>query len=125
MRYVLLILTLIAFLGVSVTGCSAKMDQKIRESTNLGMDNMIKAKDKGQNAALLANLNSDPVLEYYYRLGYFKGAVSHGVATLTGTLRTQELVDLAVERAKAVQGIKEVINEIEVDPTMEEQPFEW
>ncbi len=126
MRFIVIILLVAVLTGCSAfAGCSKQMDQRIRESTNLGGDDLIKARDKGMEGALIANLNADPALQWYYKQGHFTGSVSHAVITLTGKLRTQELVDQAVEMAKAVKDVKEVINEIVVDPTIEEPPFDW
>ena len=125
MRFISLVLSVAILLGCcTLAGCTPKMDQKIREKTDLGMDTLVKAKDRGQDAALIANLTSDPVLDYYYKKNYFTGSVSHGVVTLTGRLRLQKQIDLAVELASRVKGVKEVINEIELDPDMEESPID-
>ena len=122
---VALALVFIIMISMPIFGCSARMDQKIKESVDLGMDDMVKAKDMSQEMALISNISSDPALEYYFKKKHFTGSVSHGVATLTGKVRTQALMDQIVELAKMVEGIKEVNNELEIDPSIEETPFEW
>lgn len=126
MRLILIVVLLTAILGWTAlsSGC-AGCDQRIRESTDMGFDTAIKGTDIAREGALIANLCGDPVLEWYYKLGHFTGSVSHSVATLTGKLRTQELIDQAIGLARKVKGIKEVISELEVDPTIEELPFDW
>ena len=125
MRPIILLLFVVLLVSsIGYSGCTRKMDQNIKEKTSLGLDTLTKAKDRGQEGALIANLNGDPVLHFYYTKGYFKGSVSHGVVTLTGKLRTEEQRDLAEDLAKAVKGVKEVINEIVVDPDMEESPID-
>jgi len=129
MRVLMITGVLLILLGIMMTSCScgaaARVDQKIRESTDAGFDTAIKGRDMAMEGALTANFNSDPVLSWYYKQGHFTGSVSHAVVTLTGKVRTQELVDQLVELAGMVKGVKDVINELEVDPTIEEQPFEW
>ena len=126
MRILAVATLVLMFLCCAVfAGCSAKMDQKIRENVNLGLDNPVKAKDMAQEIAVIGSMVGDPVLKWYYQQKHFTASVSHGVVTLTGKLRTQELIDQAVDLASRVKGIKEVNNELELDPTIEEQPFEW
>ena len=120
---------LLILLGIMITSCScgaaARVDQKIRESTDAGFDTAIKGRDKAMEAALIGSINGDPVLSWYYKQGHFTGSVSHAVVTLTGKVRTPELIDQLVELAFKVKDVKDVINELEVDPTIEEQPFDW
>ena len=129
MRILMITGVLLIMLGIMMTSCScgaaARVDQKIRESTDAGFDTAIKGRDKAMEAALIGSITGDPVLKWYYSQGHFTGSVSHAVVTLTGRVRTQELVDQIVDLAKRGKDVKDVINELEVDPTIEEQPFEW
>ncbi len=125
MRLIIICLVTVLLLGSVVScACSKKMDQQIRENTDLGLDNLTKARDRGQDIAVLENIQSDFVLRYYYLQGYIHASVSHAVATITGKVRTEEQKQLAGTLAGQTMGIKEVVNELEVDPTVEEAPFE-
>lgn len=124
----LAVLTLVAFLlfGMAVNfGCTAKMDQNIKEKTDLGFDTLTKARDRGQDMAVMQNIQSDLVLRYYALKGLISASVSHAVATITGRVKTEEQKKLAGDLAKQTTGIKEVVNELEVDPSLEDPPFEW
>lgn len=129
MRVLAITGVLIILLGIMMTSCScgaaARVDQKIRESTDAGFDTAIKGRDMAMEAALIGSITGDPVLKWYYVQGHFTGSVSHAVVTLTGKVRTQELIDQIVEIAEGGKDVKDVINELEVDPTIEEQPFDW
>ena len=119
----------IILLAIMMTSCScgaaARVDQKIRESTDAGFDTALKGRDMAMESALITSINLDPVLSWYYKQGHFTGSVSHAVVTLTGKVRTQELIDQIVDIATRGKDVKDVINELEVDPSIEEQPFEW
>ena len=129
MRILTMTGVLLVLLGLILTSCScgaaARVDQKIRESTDAGFDTAIKGRDMAMESALITSINLDPVLKWYYVQGHFTGSVSHAVVTLTGKVRTQELIDQIVDIATRGKDVKDVINELEVDSTIEEQPFEW
>jgi osmotically-inducible protein OsmY len=101
------------------------MDQQIKEKTNLGLDTYTKARDISQDSAALESIKSDLVLRWYALQGLIQTSASHAVVTITGRVKTQEQKDLAGQLAKGTVGVKEVINELEIDPTLEDPPFEW
>ena len=125
MRIALLVVLIITFVCGAMLPSGCGFGSRVEEKVQGGFDTAIKGRDKGQEAALRANLNSDPVLQYHFKQGLFDGTVSHGVATLTGRLPSQALIDQAVELAEMVKDIKKVINEITVDETIEDAPFDW
>jgi osmotically-inducible protein OsmY len=127
MRPVIIItLVFLLLLGAMAdVSCTPKMDQNIKERTDLGLDTLTKARDRGQDIAVLQNIQSDLVLRFYSQKGLIQASVSHAVATITGKVKTQEQKDLAGQLAKQTTGIKEVINELEIDPELEDPPFEW
>ena len=51
--------------------------------------------------------------------------VSHTVATVYMKVKTEELRERALDLARQTERITEVIDNIDVDPTIEEAPFEW
>ena len=123
MRIVLAFLMVVLLLAP--TGCTPRMDQQIKEKTNLGLDTYTKARDMSQDSAALESIKSDMVLRYYALQGLIKTSASHAVVTITGRVKTQQQKDLAGELAKGTVGVKEVINELVVDPTLEDPPFDW
>jgi osmotically-inducible protein OsmY len=126
MRLVVLTLMVFLLLGSMVhVACSKQMDQSIRERTDLGLDTLTKARDRGQDVAVIRNIESDLVLRWYSQKGLISASVSHAVATITGRVKTEEQKELAGQLAAQTVGIKEIINELEVDPTLEDPPFEW
>ena len=125
MRSTLLFLLVLAIMSVVAAGCTPKMDQAVRENTNLGLNEMTKARDMAQDQAVMSNIQSDLVLRFYALKGLISASVSHAVATITGKVQTEEQKKLAGELAKGTQGIKEVVNELQVDPSLEDPPFDW
>jgi len=117
--------SLAALLLLAAVSCSARMDQSIREKTNLGLDTYTKARDIGQDVAALQNIETDMNLRYYALEGLIKTSASHAVVTITGRVKTQQQKDLAGELAKNTLDVKEVVNELVVDPTLEDPPFDW
>jgi len=122
-----IIIIFILLLSVSITflltGCSAKQDAAIREKTNLGMGDLVKAKDKGIEGNLTASLAMDPVMKFYG----VKASVSHDVVTLIGSVKTEEQKKQAEEivRNTGLERIKTIINDIQVDPSLDEPPFDF
>jgi len=110
-----------------MTGCPIqvppKQDAAIKEKTNLGMSDLVKAKDRGIEATLTESLAADPVTKFYG----IKASVSHDVVTLMGTVKTEDQKKHAEEivRSTGLERIKEVINDIVVDPNASELPFDW
>jgi hypothetical protein len=126
MKKVILISLAFMFLICGIlTGCNAKQDAAIREKTDMGMGDMVKAKDKGLEGNVRTSLASDPVFLFYH----LDCTVSHDVITLIGTVKTEEqkqrafdlIAGIDLERVKK----ENIINEIRVDPSLDEPPFEW
>lgn len=108
-----------------LVGCNEKQDAAIREKTDLGMGDMVKAKDLGLESTVRNSLASDPVFLFYH----LDCTVSHDVITLIGTVKTEAqkqrafdlIASIDLERVKK----ENIINEIRVDPSLDEPPFEW
>lgn len=108
-----------------LVGCSEKQDAAIREKTDLGMSDMVKAKDLGLESTVRNSLASDPVFLFYG----LDCTVSHDVITLIGTVKTEAqkqrafdlIASIDLERVKK----ENIINEIRVDPSLDEPPFDW
>jgi hypothetical protein len=108
-----------------LTGCSEKQDAAIREKTDLGMGDMVKAKDLGIQANIRTSFGTDPVFAFYK----LDCTVSHDVITLVGSVKTEEQKQRAFDLVASIdlERIKKenIINEIRVDPSLDEPPFEW
>jgi osmotically-inducible protein OsmY len=120
---VLITLIFAVFFTGFTTGCSKKQEEAIKERTNLGLGDMVKAKDKGIEGNLTESLALDPITKFYA----IKASVSHDVVTLTGTVKTEEQKQHAedIVRNTGLERIKEIINDILVDPDAPETPFDW
>ena len=126
MRLIGLSLIILAVLATgSLMGCSPKQDAKIRERTDLGMSDLVKAKDMGLESTVRATLAGDPICKFYG----LDCKASHDVVTLIGKVKTEKQKQDAYELVMSIDlsRIKKenIINEIEVDPSLDEPPFEW
>jgi hypothetical protein len=117
---------LISF-AIFSTGCPASVDQKIKESTNIGaLDEATHSRDLAIKSAVEVNINSDPVLMWYARTyGGLTVEVSHAVATIQMKVKTQALHDQAISLAKQVKDIRDIVDNITIDPNLDDPPFEW
>jgi len=119
-------LILLGLISLIMTGCPKSVDETIRENTHIGaLDEATHARDLSLDAAVQSNIQTDPVLDWYARTYGITVEVSHAVATVHMTVKTEELKQQALELAKATEGIEDVVDEIVVDPNTEDAPFEW
>ena len=108
-----------------ITGCSAAMDEKVRENIRVpGLQEGVQARDRSLVTAVSGNIMSDIELRWSAQTYEFNVEVSHAVATVFMQVKTEEYRDRALALAEATQGINEVIDNIEVDPTLDSPPFE-
>lgn len=125
---VLLVLSLAAIMGLFLTGCPRSVDEKIKESTNIGaFDEATHARDLAIASAVETNIKSDPVLQWYAQLpgSGFNVEVSHAVATVHMKVKTDALKQQVLDLAKQAKDVRDIVDEVEVDPNMEDPPFEW
>lgn len=116
----------IGLISLLLTGCPKSVDERIREGTHLGaLDEMTHARDRALDAVVQSNIETDPVLKWYAATYGITVEVSHTVATVHMTLKTEELKEQALELARNTDGITDVVDEIVVDPNIDEAPFEW
>ena len=117
----IVMVSLIFILG----GCTERQEENIKERTNLGMGDMVKAKDRSIEANVKSSLASDPMCKYYG----LSAVVSHDVITLLGSVKTKKQkqdaynIVLSIDLARIKE--ENIINEILVDPSLDELPFEW
>jgi osmotically-inducible protein OsmY len=119
-------LIILGLISLILTGCPKSVDERIRESTHIGaLDEATHARDLALDAAVQENIQTDPVLLWYAKTYGITVEVSHTVATVHMIVKTEELKEQALQLARQTQGITEVVDEIVVDPNVDEAPFEW
>jgi osmotically-inducible protein OsmY len=125
---VVLVLSLTVIMGLFLTGCPRPVDEKIKESTHIGaLDEATHARDLAIASAVETNIKSDPVLQWYAQLpgSGFNVEVSHAVATVHMKVKTDALKQQVLDLAKQATDVRDIVDEVEVDPNMEDPPFEW
>jgi len=123
-QHYLAILVLVV-IGVLTLACSAAMDEKIRENTRVpGLQEGVQAKDRAIQSVVQTNIESDLELRWYAQTYGITVEVSHTVATVHMKVRTEEMRDRALELAKTTKDVSEVVDNIVVDPSLDEAPFE-
>ncbi len=124
-KTILLFSLLLVLLGAIFTaGCTAAVHERIQEGTRLApLDEMVQARDVALEAQVKGNIQSDLVLRYYAQQYGLTVEGSHAVMTVSMKVKTEEQRDLALLLAKQDSRIQEVIDDIEIDPTLEDTPF--
>jgi len=123
----LLLASLVAF-SVMTTGCPPGTDERIREGTQITpLQEATHARDLAIQSAIESNIRTDPVLLWYSSPpnGSLTVEVSHANATVRMKVKTQAQHDQALELAKQAKDVREITDEIEIDPNLEDPPFEW
>ena len=103
-----------------------KADEKIRQSTDMGLDNMVKAKDMSVQSQIEQGIASDPGMVMVK--DKLQVTVSHNVVTVTGKVKTEEQkarVKEIVENAVKSANVKSYELDIELDPSIPDPPFDW
>jgi osmotically-inducible protein OsmY len=118
-------LLLLGILSIVLTGCPRSVDERIRESTRVpGLSEGVQARDRALETAVEQNIMSDFELQWYARTYGLTVEVSHTVATVHMIVKNEEYRDRAIELATNTDGISEVVDNIEIDPNVDEPPFE-
>ena len=117
---------LLLLMTVLLTACPESVHEQIKQSTQLTpLSEATHAVDVSLQIAVEANIKSDPELKWYALTYGFNVEVSHSVVTVHMTVKTEELRDRALGLVGYDARVREVVDEIEVDPTIEGAPFEW
>lgn len=125
-RRYLIPLLILGLLSLLLTGCPKSLDEKIRESTNIGVfDEATHAVDRALDIQVEQNIRSDLELRWFADAHGLSVEVSHSVVTVFMTVKSDELRDRALALAATDDRVRDVIDEIIVDPTVEGAPFEW
>jgi len=125
-RNSLVVFVVSATVVMLLAGCPKAVDERIRQSTELTpLTEAVHATDLSIKSAIESNIMSDPVLQYYAKQYGLTVEVSHFVATIRMKVKTKEQHDQVIELAKQVQKVRDITDEIEIDPNIEDPPFEW
>jgi len=112
--------------AISSISCTAAQDQAIRENVRVpGLQEGVQARDNSLETAVEGNIQSDLELRWYTQEFGIEVTVSTAVATVSMTVRNQDQHDRALALAEGTEGVSQVIDEIEIDPSLPEAPFEW
>jgi osmotically-inducible protein OsmY len=118
-------IALVIGLSILATGCPPSVDQKIRENTKIGaFDEATHAKDLALKSAVQTNIETDLPLRWYAQTFGITVEVSHSVATVQMKVRTQAQHDLAISLAKQTKDIRDVVDNITIDESLDDPPFE-
>jgi len=117
---------MVIVLGTILGGCTAAMDESVRENVRVpGLQEGVQAKDKSLETAVESNIMSDLELRWFVQTYGITVEVSHTVATVYMKVKTDELHDRAIALAAGTEGVSDVIDNIDVDATLDSAPFEW
>jgi hypothetical protein len=120
-------LFLLAILASAIvfTGCPQSVHERIQEETRMtGLQEMVHARDVALESQVEQNIQSDLTLRYYALTYGLEVEGSHAVITVSMKVKTEEQRDLAIRLAGLDGHIQEVVDNIVVDPELEDPPFE-
>ena len=118
-------LLLMGILSILLTGCPRSVDERIRESTRVpGLAEGVQARDRALETAVQQNIMSDLELRWFAETYGITVEVSHTVATVHMIVKNEEFRDAAIDLASGTDGISEVVDNIEIDPSVDEPPFD-
>lgn len=117
----LALIPLVYLLSIASTCGVTPTQQKVVQSSAPvpGLKEALIAKDRAIEAAIITALRSDPILAQF-KLGV---EVHRGRVILTGVVAREKMKEKAEELARATEGVKEVLNQIEVDQSLEFMDF--
>lgn len=119
-------LLLLGILSILLTGCPKSVDERIRESARVpGLTEGVQARDRALETAVEQNILSDLELRWYAETYGITVEVSHTVATVHMIVKNEAYRDTAIELASGTDGISEVVDNIEIDPSVDEPPFDF
>ena len=122
--YILLVIVLAG--GILLSGCTKEQDEAIRERTRVpGLSEATQAVDRGLDIQIIGSITSDPALKWYADTYGINVEVSHGVVTMWMKVKTEEQHQQILELAQRDSHVKEIVDEVEVDPSIDDPPFDW
>jgi hypothetical protein len=123
--FILLILGVLVPIIMGCTGCTPEQDEQIRENTRVpGLDESVQARDMALESAVQQNIETDLILRWYAQTYGITVEVSHAVATVQMKVKTEEQRDTALQLARTDSRITDVVDNIEIDPNLDDPPFE-
>ncbi len=125
-RYLpLLILVLMSFI---LAGCPKSLDEKIQEGTRITpLSEAVHARDRAIKSAVESNIMIEPDLQWFAKNAEnpLVVEVSHTVVTVFMVVKTQEQHDRVIAQIRKQNDVSDIIDNITIDPTIEDAPFEW
>ena len=118
----LLALISLVYLAITASTCGVTpTQQKVVQSSAPvpGLKEALIAKDRAIQAAIITALRADPILAQFK----LKVEVHRGRVILSGVVAREKMKEKAEELARATEGVKEVLNQIEVDESLEFMDF--
>jgi len=123
MRYVVwAVFTVIMLVIVQAGACQLTPggQEAIEEAVKVpGLEQSLEVKDRAIRTAILVSIKSDVELLQ----NNIEVEVNNAKVILTGTVPTEEMKARAESYAKQTEGVLDVLNKIEVDPSLAEQQF--
>lgn len=123
MRYVVwAVFTVIMLVIVQAGACQLTpgSQEAIEEAVKVpGLEQSLEVKDRAIRTAILVSIKSDVELLQ----NNIEVEVNNAKVILTGTVPTEEMKARAESYAKQTEGVLDVLNKIEVDPSLAEQQF--
>lgn len=118
----------LCFLNACVAGQQAaqQANQKIIENTDMGLDNMTKARDMSVESQISSGIASDPGLANVK--DKIQVTVSHNVVVVSGRVKSEkqkQRIEEIVKNAVSTANVKEYELALEIDNSIEDLPFEW
>jgi hypothetical protein len=126
-KVLMMALASVVLLAFFIPGCPPKVDEQIRESSHIGaLDEATHSRDLAIKAAIEGSVLGDPALKWYAdTYGGLTVDVSHAVATITMKVKTQEQHDQVVSLARGVKDVRDIVDNVVIDPAIDDPPFEW
>ncbi|HDS30507.1 MAG TPA: BON domain-containing protein [Firmicutes bacterium] len=110
--------------AILLSGCPKRVHERIEEGTRLTvLDEMVHARDRALESQVEGNIMSDLTLRWYAQTYGITVEGSHAVMTVSMKVKTEQQRDKALQLAGLDGRIQEVIDNIVIDPQLEDPPF--
>lgn len=111
-----MVLATFGLLNASTCAVSPDSQQGVGDAARVpGLNEGVEARDRAIKTAVLTSLRADPVLQQFS----FEAEVNSGKVILRGTVAREKMKEKAESLAARNKGVEEVLNEIEVDTSLD------
>lgn len=97
-----------------LVGCAAAVVTGTAPVGNPQASSDAAAREHRQDAEIASHINSRYVKDELVNAFDVKIAVSHGIVTLTGTVRSRRAERRAIELARSVEGVRQLVSKLTV-----------